>query len=170
MGTLANTLGKGYYGEGPASALFHHEAAGPVGAPQMTPIHPDTGLNGIGDIGLMPGYTPGMPNTTGGFMPGPATDWQGSLAGSNPFGGQYGGNLGFPMMPAVTARPIGGQLNYGGGTVNNGVGAGTGYGAGSIQNDSWGNTALGFGLGTGYGSSGGFALNDALAQQRTNRK
>lgn len=80
--------------------------------------------------------------------------WSGSLAGANPFGGQYGGNLGIPTMPAVNVRPNGGALAFGGGRngYNNGFGAGTGFGAYSVPNDAWGEAARSFGVG---GMSGG---------------
>lgn len=100
----------------------------------------------------------------------PPQDWTGSLTGNNPFGGQYGGNLGIPTMPPVNARrPIGGALNFAGGHFNNGTGAGTGYGASSYANDGWGQTALGFGVGTGFGSGGNFALADAQKAAAINR-
>jgi hypothetical protein len=52
------------------------------------------------------------------------------------------------------ARPIGGGLSFGGGQqgYNNGAGAGTGFGAFNVMNDSWGEAARGFGVG---GMSGG---------------
>lgn len=62
------------------------------------------------------------------------TPWTGSLTDNNPFGGQYGGNLG---MPSSAPR-----VSYG-----NGAGAGTGYGATSYANDRWGDAASGFGAG-----------------------
>lgn len=79
----------------------------------------------------------------------------------------YGGGL--ASMAAVNVRPIGGALSFGNGHFNNGVGAGTGYGATNYANDAWGQTALGFGIGSSAGgSSGGYALSDAQKAQRMN--
>lgn len=85
--------------------------------------------------------------------------WTGSLAQSNPFGGSYGGNLGF----GGGNRPIGGNLSYGGGRAgyNNGAGAGTGFGGASFANDSWGDVASSFGVGS---SSMGSRMPDMIAR------
>lgn len=66
---------------------------------------------------------------------------QGIQSKINAAGNRGSGNTG--------ARAIGGNLSYSGGRsgYNNGVGAGTGFGASSYQNDSWGSVASGFGVG-----------------------
>lgn len=118
----------------------------------------DKGLSGVQSdmqamINSRNGFGAGIPSPMAQPAAQPTPEaWNGSLANNNPFGGQYGGNLGFATMPAVHARPIGGGLSFGGGRYNNGIGAGTGFGAANYTNDAWGDVASGFGVG---GMSGG---------------
>jgi len=88
--------------------------------------------------------------------------WQGSLGGANPFGGSYGSNLG------------------GGAPQSNSYGQAAGsftpWGAGVVQvaGNGWAGSdaAGGFGLGAASGqnsSGGGYALADAMAQNKRNR-
>lgn len=88
--------------------------------------------------------------------------WTGSLAQRNPFGGQYGGNLGFS---APQARAYGSA-----------AGSFTPYGAGAIQvaGNGWAGSdaAAGFGLGAqgaGASSGGSIALADAIAANKRMR-
>lgn len=81
--------------------------------------------------------------------------WTGSLANRNPFGGNYGGNLGFGS----------GQRQFG-----RGAGSFTPYGAGIVQvaGNGWAGSdaAAGYGLGAqgaGGSSGGAIALSDAIA-------
>lgn len=90
------------------------------------------------------------------------TPWTGSLAQSNPFGGRYGGNLGF-SSPQTRAY---GQA----------AGSFTPYGAGAIQvaGQGWAGSdaAAGFGLGAqgaGASSGGSIALADAIAANKRMR-
>lgn len=70
-------------------------------------------------------------------------------------------------------RPIGGLLNFTGGQggYNNGVGAGTGFGASNYVNDQpFGSVAAGFGIGaTSSGSAGSYALADAQKAAKINK-
>jgi hypothetical protein len=88
--------------------------------------------------------------------------WTGSLRGSNPFGGQYGSNLGFS---APAARGYG-----------RAAGSFTPNGAGVVQvaGNGWAGSdaAAGFGLGAqgaGASSGGGIALADAIAANKRMR-
>lgn len=117
------------------------------GNPQVSVGHPQTVSMG--------GYAPSIPT-----MPQVDTQapWQGLGTGTgNTLSGGALGN-----WANGGGAPQG--LHYG-----NGSGAGTGYGASNYQNDQWGQTALGFGLGTGFGSAGSFALADAQKAAKINR-
>jgi len=88
--------------------------------------------------------------------------WQGSLGGTNPFGGSYGSNLGFS---APQARSYG-----------RAAGSFTPFGAGAIQvaGQGWAGSdaAAGFGLGAqgaGSSSAGSIALADAMRATKKNR-
>lgn len=75
-------------------------------------------------------------------------------------------------LPSVNARPIGGQMRFGGGSVggyNNGAGAGTGFGAANFTNDAWGQTALGFGIGA-AANNNSIARSDAMKAAALNKK
>lgn len=81
-----------------------------------------------------------------------------SQAPWNPLGTQTGnvfngGALGsWANGSTPQGRQIGGNLSFGGGSYNNGVGAGTGFGAANYANDAWGDVASSFGVG---GMAGG---------------
>lgn len=89
--------------------------------------------------------------------------WTGSIAGSNPFGGAYGSNLGFSAnAPRQYGRAAGSFTPNGAGIVQV---AGNGW-AGS-------DAAAGFGLGAqgaGATSAGSIALSDAIAANKRMRK
>lgn len=85
------------------------------------------------------------------------------VAGNGPIGGFQNGVFNGGAGNFGPAMRTG--LHYG-----NGAGAGTGYGASSYANDAWGQTALGFGIGSSAGGSGGsFALSDAQKAAGINR-
>lgn len=96
--------------------------------------------------------------------------WQGF---GDPFANPIGGPQGFGAFTpqaGIAPRAIGGTLNFSGGAggYNNGVGAGTGFGASNIQNDSWGQAAAGFGIGATNGSDS-ISRDDAMRQNMMNR-
>lgn len=112
------------------------------------------------------GYNPqvnvGAPQTvtTGGYAPTMPTveaqaPWQGlGTSTGNTFSGGMLGSWAGPQ-----------QRQYG-----QAAGSFTPYGAGVIQNDSWGEAARGFGVGAGAGgSAGGYALADARRAAALNR-
>lgn len=91
---------------------------------------------------------PTMPHVTA-----QADGWNGGLGTSNAFNSGLGG--------WAFAQPQGHSYGQAAGSF-------TPWGAGSIQNDAWGDVASGFGVGAGSGGSGGgYAIADA---QRANRK
>lgn len=107
-----------------------------------------------GNIGMQAGGIPTMPNVQA------QAPWTGSMAGRNPFGGQYGGNLGF-AAPRQYGRAAGSFTPNGAGVVQV---AGNGW-AGS-------DAAAGFGLGAqgaGATSAGSIALADAIAANKRMR-
>jgi hypothetical protein len=108
----------------------------------MQHFNPQTGL-GVPNIGMAPGMTPEVPTM-------PPVNTQAPWQPMNPFA--PGSGLAFVGSPQ--GRPIGGNLGFGSGHFNNGVGAGTGYGAANYGNDAFGSVAAGFGVGAGNSGFG----------------
>lgn len=118
-----------------------------TGGPQRESFGVDTSLN-VNDIAQQIGLQPNL--QIGGESPSAADRMATELQRIQ----DQINKQGVATMPSVTARGIGGQLSFGGGRggYNNGVGAGTGFGATNYTNDGWGDTASSFGVG---GMSGG---------------
>lgn len=142
------------YGSGPlANFLGYGKDIGPVTRQQIGFPSGQTGQYTMARPAM---NTPTMPAVQA------ETPWTGSLAQSNPFGGQYGGNLGFSAPQARSYGRASGSF--------------TPYGAGAIQvaGQGWAGSdaAAGFGLGAqgaGSSSAGSIALADAMRATKKNR-
>lgn len=172
---VANTVGNGYYGQGPLKGVFNRDGQDSGGLQQWL----DQGLSQYqqqmqAQIG---GNNPGAPNL--GFGGGP-----GGMVGQPSYGGIVPPHM--QPLPQLTNGAMfgggpnifnggqgnfgpsgnGGGLSFGGGYsgYNNGVGAGTGFGATNYINDRWGDVASGFGVGGMSGGSRDAALKDMTAK------
>lgn len=123
--------------------------AGNNNGPQREQFGVDTSLD-VSDIAQQIGIQPNL--QTGGEPPSAADRMATKLQRIQDQINQQG----VATTRPVNVRPIGGQLNFGGGRggYNNGVGAGTGFGASSFTNDGFGDVAAGFGVGS---ANSGFA-------------
>ena len=138
----------------------------------------NTTLTPQGPLGFNPNWQL-LSNRGGNFLGGQTVPQGTAPPAGNPFGTPQGFDpsghmLSNPFfgMSGRGFRPIGGPLNFSGGRggYNNGVGAGTGFGAFNIINDRWGEAAGGFGVGVGGASSpSSYAVSDAQRSARLNR-
>lgn len=181
LGSLVNMVGNGYYGSGPMANWFasrrqpgldralsqvQSDMAAKIAATQGNNSEVTVGPVTRQQIGLPSNqYAAARPAMNMPTMPAVQAEapWTGSLAQANPFGGQYGGNLGFSAAPQARG--------YG-----RAAGSFTPYGAGAIQvaGQGWAGSdaAAGFGLGAqgaGSSSAGSIALADAMRATKKNR-